>query len=236
MGHNIKLMLDELAKLWTEMEGFMNQEAAFAKRIDEVTAEDRIRDTRIANLEESAVAFEETLTDWRPEIDLSISAIKLEVSNLNSFFDRDAKAMNASQAGLLPVESAATNSIVVVNADGLVGHRVDMSHRDGGFGHVFTHTHILAMGMLHSLPLPPKLHVHLNSHHGAEFARVPSSDHEITVQIGKLPKINIPRFEGDNPKLWVTRVVPTTCSGGGMAGRSRLWVVAARVFGSPRVV
>jgi hypothetical protein len=59
--------------------------------------------------------------------------------------------------------------------------------------------------MIHPLPLPPRWPAHLDSLHGAELLRVPSADHESRFQISKLPKINFPRFEGDNPKLWQSR-------------------------------
>jgi hypothetical protein len=53
MDPNIKLILNELMKLRTEMkEGFVSKEVAFTKRLDDVTTEDHIRDARITNLEE----------------------------------------------------------------------------------------------------------------------------------------------------------------------------------------
>jgi hypothetical protein len=64
MDPNIKLVLDELVKLRTEMkEGFANEEVAFTRHIDDITTKDRIRDARVTNLEESAVAFDKTFTD-----------------------------------------------------------------------------------------------------------------------------------------------------------------------------
>jgi hypothetical protein len=77
-----------------------------------------------------------------------------------------------------------------------------MSHQDGGFGHALTRTHVPLMGMIHPLPLPPRLLVCVDPILGTKLLRVPSNDHKSRFQIGKLPKINFPRFEGDNPKLW----------------------------------
>jgi hypothetical protein len=63
MNLNIKLVLEEMAKLRTKLkEGFTNEEATFTKRLDEVTVDDLIWDMRAANLEESASAFDKTFT------------------------------------------------------------------------------------------------------------------------------------------------------------------------------
>jgi hypothetical protein len=191
MDPNIKLVLDELTKLRAEMKDeFTSQEAAFSKHLDEVAVEDRICDTCVTNLEESAAALDKSFTEWRPKVDSSITAIKLELSKLNTFFDCDARA-TSSPSGLLPVRLATANPV----ANGPAGHSVDLSHRDGGFGHVFTHTHVPVTGMVHPLPLPPKSLVRLELPHGIE-SRVP---------LGKLPKINFPKFDGENPKLWQSR-------------------------------
>jgi hypothetical protein len=80
-----------------------------------------------------------------------------------------------------------------------------MNHRDVGFRHVFTHTHVPIMNMVHPISLPPKSPARIESLLGTELLRGSSADHDYRVQIGKLPKINFPRFEGDNPKLWQSR-------------------------------
>jgi hypothetical protein len=92
MDPNIKLVLDELVKLRTEMkEGFVSQEAAFTKCINEVTTEDHIQDARVTNLEESVAVLDKTFAKWRPVVDSSITAVKLELLKLNSFFDPDTR-------------------------------------------------------------------------------------------------------------------------------------------------
>jgi hypothetical protein len=195
MDPNVKLVLNELTRLRTEMkDGFASQEAAFTKRLDEVVTEDRIHNARVTNLEESAAALDKSFTECRPEVDSSITVVKLELSKLNTSFARDAWA-TSSPSGLLLVRSVVANPVAATNADGPAGHRIDMSHQDGGFGHVYTHTHVPATSTVHPLPLPPKSHVCLEFPHGFE-SRVPLS---------KLPKINFPKFEGDNPKLWQSR-------------------------------
>jgi hypothetical protein len=203
MDPNMKLVLNELMKLRTEMKDrFVSQEAAFTKRLNEVTAEDRIRDARVTNLEESSAVIDKSFPEWRPELHSSITTIKLELSKRNTFFDRDART-TSSPSGLIPVGSAAAHPVAAANADGPVGHHVDMNHRDVGFGHVFTHTHVLVMGTIHPLKSPARI----ESLHGTKLLRGPSADHDARVQIGKLPKINFSRFEGDNPVLWQSRCV-----------------------------
>jgi hypothetical protein len=92
MDPNIKLVLDELVNLRTEMkEGFVSQEAAFTKCINEVTAEDHIQDARVTNLEESVAVLDKTFAKWRPVVDSSITTIKLELLKLNSFFNPDTR-------------------------------------------------------------------------------------------------------------------------------------------------
>jgi hypothetical protein len=92
MDPNIKLVLDELVNLRTEMkEGFVSQEAAFTKCINEVTAEDHIQDARVTNLEESVAVLDKTFAKWRPVVDSSITTVKLELLKLNSFFDPDTR-------------------------------------------------------------------------------------------------------------------------------------------------
>jgi hypothetical protein len=72
MDPNIKLVLDEMAKLRVDIkDGFMVQEAAFSKRLEEIAVVDRHRDTQVASLEEAASTFSNTLAAWRPEVNSS---------------------------------------------------------------------------------------------------------------------------------------------------------------------
>jgi hypothetical protein len=81
---------------------------------------------------------------------------------------------------------------VGANADGPVGHHVDTSHRDGGFGRVFTQTHITVTGTMLS-PIPPLF--------SSDQSDPVTSSSEFQMNLGKLPKMNVPRFDGDHPKL-----------------------------------
>jgi hypothetical protein len=194
MDPNVKLMFEEgFKQLRAEIkEGFAVHEAAFTKRLEEVTAAEQQRDTRVATLEATAASFDKVLSEWKPEVESSISAIKLELSKLNGYFNRDVKA-SSSQPDVLQLGSAAASSPVDSGADGPNGHRVDSNHRDCGFGQVFVQTHDPVKCTVHSPPPPPNFSP---LPHG-----MPSSDpSRFTSQpplhgradLGQLPKLHFP--------------------------------------------
>jgi hypothetical protein len=128
MDPNIKLLIDKMAKhLHAEIkDGFAVHEAAFTKHIDEVLAADRVRDERVDALETADVSLNKTISTWKPEVDSSISAVKLELTKLNSFFDRDAKAPGSSaSSGVLDSGLATTRPPSSPSADGPAGYRSD---------------------------------------------------------------------------------------------------------------
>jgi hypothetical protein len=94
MEPNLTLILEEMAKLRAEMK------ECFSKRLNVVTVNGKIRDAHVTNLEEVAAAFDKSFTDWWPGVDSSITAIKLELSKLNSYFNRDTMASSSSSLGI----------------------------------------------------------------------------------------------------------------------------------------
>jgi hypothetical protein len=158
MEPNVKLMFDELSKqIRVEIkDGFTMHEVAFTKRFDEVVAAEQIRDARITNLKDTAAALDKSFVEWRSEVDSSITFVKLELSKMNSFFDRDARVASSALPVVLPIGLATAQTSVGANADGPIRHHVETSHRDGGFGRVFTQTHIPVMGTMLP-PIPPLL-------------------------------------------------------------------------------
>jgi hypothetical protein len=179
-------------------DGFTVHEVTFTKRLDEVHAAEQIRDACISNLEDTTATLEKSFGEWSPEVDTSITSIRLELTKLNSF-DRDARAASSTQPVVIPVGSASARSSPGANADGPVGHRVETSNRDGGFGRVFTHTHIPVTGMMPQTTPPPFTSVHTDP------GRASQSSADFRLNLGKLPKMNFPRFDGDHPKLWQSR-------------------------------
>jgi hypothetical protein len=117
MDLNVKLELEEMAKLRAEMECFATQEAVVTKRLDKVVADEHLHDARITNLEETDMVLDKSFAKWRPVVDSSISAVKLELSKLNSFFDHDARAPRSSSLGVLNTGSTSTHPPAGLAAD-----------------------------------------------------------------------------------------------------------------------
>jgi hypothetical protein len=90
MDLNIKMLVDEMQKLWEEMcADFAVLEASVNKRLDDFTLVDQKRKEYVAVLEYMALLFIKAFTSWKPEVDTSLNSVKLEFTKLNSYFDRD---------------------------------------------------------------------------------------------------------------------------------------------------
>jgi hypothetical protein len=136
MDLNVKLPVEEVAKqLLAEIkEGFVTHETAFTKLMEEVTITERLRGACLVNLKEATASSDKALAAWRPEVDASITSVKLEFSKLNTFFAREAKAPTGTQQGLLATVSAHVTTSAAT--DGPNGHRVAPYQRDCEFGRV----------------------------------------------------------------------------------------------------
>jgi hypothetical protein len=47
-------------------------------------------------LESAATSFDKAFSEWKPEVEDSISAVKLVMAKLNAYFDQSAKDPSAS--------------------------------------------------------------------------------------------------------------------------------------------
>jgi hypothetical protein len=173
MDPNVKLLIKKITKQHHAeiKEGFTSHEAAFTKLLDEVAATEHIRDARLANLEEAAAPLDEALAAWRPEVDASITSVKLELSKLNIFSSHEAKASSGSQPGLIATGSAPASTSAT---DGPVEHHVNSSHRDCEFGHVVTQTHDPVKGTVYPSFAPSKFPARLVFPHGVESLSAPN--------------------------------------------------------------
>lgn len=152
-------------------------------------------------MEEAAATLTNSLVEWRPEAESSITSVKLELSKLNKFFDRDTKPTLSTQSDVLPLELAAATTPPSGQADGPNGHRVPHNHRECGFERVYTQVHDPVTGTISS-PLPqPQSPVHSHSMFGFD----PLNLHPIPNPSIKLPLGMLPKFDGENPKLWQSR-------------------------------
>jgi hypothetical protein len=109
-----------------------------------------------------------------------------------------------------PVSTAAIPP-VGNQVDGPTGHRSPIRNRANVLGIVFTQTHSPDKGMLDSLP---KSLPRTNSHPQLDlkFGRTEShmfgdgsNSFPSTPNTGRMPKLNFPKFDGENPRLWIKR-------------------------------
>jgi hypothetical protein len=121
---------------------------------------------------------------------------RLELSNLNNFFDHDVRASSSSSPGVLHTESTSVHPSARVITDGPIGHRSANDHRNCGYGRVYTHDPV--KGMIPTPPSMSRIPVPIEST-PVDSARF-SSDSRIPLD--KLHKMNFPTFDGKNPKLW----------------------------------
>jgi hypothetical protein len=177
------------------------------KRLDKVAVVDQHRDARVASLEEGTTTFSSTLTEWRLEVDSSITSVKLKLFKLNEFFDCGAKGNPSTpRPGVLPIESVTTHPSGSAYSDGPARCRSNIHNRDCGFGRVFTQIDDPVTGMMIPPQPTPNSSPHALFPHSIENPKVPSSFNSTSrFSLGKLPKVNFPRFEGENLKLWQSR-------------------------------
>ncbi|RLM85825.1 uncharacterized protein C2845_PM04G10910 [Panicum miliaceum] len=129
--------------------------------------------------------------------------IKLEIRKLNQHWERSSLEHPGVDSGLLlKPESTPPRPSAGKHVDSPDGHRHDNNHRDLGFGSVTTFTHVPVKGTTSSPPpTMPKAH---GSTFESSSTRPRSSDSGGFL-MGKLPKVPFPIFDGENPKLWISR-------------------------------
>jgi hypothetical protein len=206
MEPNMKLLIEDLMKRVQEeiKEGFINHTVAINKWFTEFQEEEQKRDECVAALETAAAAFHNTSSTWKPEVESSINSVCLELAKLNTFFDHEVKELNANKPGILKLRSVLEQPTSASPADGPNDHRVENQHRDCGLGCVYTFTHDPVKGTVHSPQFlsrtnyTPELHAPRDPF-ASSFGQTSRN------AIGKLPKVNFPKFEGENPKLWQSR-------------------------------
>jgi hypothetical protein len=178
-------------------------EAAINKRFAELELAELHHDEQVDTLEKMTTVLDSSFTAWKPEVESSFSSVKLELIKLNSFFDRDAKAVSATKSNVLTNGPAAVRPPAGSTADGPAGHRVDSNHRDCGFGRVNTQIHDLVMGTMFPPTPPPDSPFRFQYAHAIEPYKFPSTcSYDSRMNLGKLPKMNFPTFNGEHPKLW----------------------------------
>jgi phenylalanyl-tRNA synthetase alpha subunit len=104
MDMNIKMLVDEMQKMWEGMHiSFAAQETTVNKHLDDFALADQTREERVAVLESTTSEFDKAFTSWKPEVHTSLNFVKLELTKLNSYFDRDVRSTSNPKSRRTPV-------------------------------------------------------------------------------------------------------------------------------------
>lgn len=185
MDPAVKIILDEMQQRFSDelRKGFSEHDEKWDRRFLDL---EHSQGARLDRLEDAAQVFDE----WRPRIEATVDDVKLELGKVTRFWDRSLRERGVQEPPIFPSpQSAMERSPAPPGVDGPAGHRVDPTTRDDGFGSVLIHSHIPAKGACSRSTPPPT---------SSGFSRDNPS-------LGKLPKLHFHRFDGDNPKLWISR-------------------------------
>ena len=205
MDPNLKSMFEEMMRLMrTEVskeiaKGFADHDSILNQRFIDLSMAEENCNVRIQALEEAATEFDRSFTAWKPEIESSVSDIRLEISKLNKFFEHDARVNSASQPGILGTESDPSRQPAGSRADGPIGHRTDSHTRDDESGSLGPQTHHPVKGTLDpsfSVPHIPHDQFVPHSYNQSQGGFHPR---------GHLPQMPFHKFDGTNPRLWRSR-------------------------------
>lgn len=191
MDPNTKLILDEMEKRFAALDLKWEQQfTEFAHRKEE----------RLGGVE--AATFD--LEQWRPKVDSAMEDVKLELRKLGKQFDRVALESSTTEPGLLAKpDVGGSRPCANKPIDGPFGHRDDLCYRDQGPGSFTTLLPGPVKGTHYTtLPaVPVRYHGHLYDEYLARHRFAESGSRSI----GKLPQLSFPSFDGDNPRLWISR-------------------------------
>lgn len=192
MDVNTKLIIEEMEKKFSALD------QKWEKKFSELASS---RDDRISVLE----AAGSELSSWKPKVDGAMEDIKLEIRKLNKLSDRSSLEAPA-EPGLLPKPGdISVRQGFGSEAEGMMGHRQEQSFKDHNFGSVLTYLPDPQKGMHHSsfTPICPSGRGHMPQIDTCD-TRLRYSDSGFHA-LGKLPKLTFPVFDGDNPRLWISR-------------------------------
>jgi hypothetical protein len=115
-------------------EGFSKHDSIINTGFSEFESSEHQWEKHVVALESAIASFDKCLTEWKSEVDASLTSVKLELSKLNSFFDREAKSSATPKFGVLLIGSTVVPQATAVNTDGPAGHHVESIHRYCGYG------------------------------------------------------------------------------------------------------
>jgi len=206
MNPDTKLILDEINKRFAEHDlkwdrRFAEQETAFGRQIHDL---EQAQETRVSALEKLAPSFDE----WRPSIEGTVDDIHLQVKKLSIGWERQSVENPGDTFGVFASSPSVAQHPAADPpvAPPVVGPRVELHHRENGFGVVSTLIHSSVRGEhppSHShVPVPPITTHNVTHHHhmpGSAFPEFGNHEHSNS----KIPKVDFPKFDGSHPKLWL---------------------------------
>jgi hypothetical protein len=185
-----------------------------AYRVQELVAN---TSTRVAVLENVSSVFEA----WRPRIEGSIDSVRSSVDTMRSELARLTQLLEGGIAGehqarpsllgaYVPVAERPSTTTATHNSDWANGHRNACQPREYGIENSQIPIHLPNNGM-HSPYIPQTQDTRPNrtswdNHPYTSDAMGGSvQDPNFARNLGNLPKLHFPSFDGGNPKLWQTR-------------------------------
>jgi hypothetical protein len=164
---------------------------------------------RFSAMEKAAEVFE----DWRPKVEAGMEDLKMEVGALQKTVYRvvlDSTPSTSVGIFAKPTSVAATptagNPI-----DGPTGHRSPIANRENVLGKVFTQNHSPDKGTYEE----PHKQLHRSTSHSQFDLKYAKNDWQSSPSgcqsfptsgnASRMPKLNFPKFDGENPKLWIKR-------------------------------
>jgi hypothetical protein len=188
---------------------------------DRITAVEAKLADRFVEMDHATKVFD----DWKLRIKATIDDICLEMGAMRKTFQRVVLDGDpATSAGVFHRVGATTASSPAGNpVVGPIGHRVEHNHRESGIQSPLPVKGTLPSSSIHPLPLfehrDGKDTGHLHTATTANHRTFESLEEEnVTAPpqhwdrerhghnpLGRLPKIDFPKFTGANPKLWLSR-------------------------------
>jgi hypothetical protein len=149
--------------------------------------------------EECFISLEMFCTEMeseRVELEKRFCGLKLEVSRINHFLERESMEHAHAKPGILTInESASARQPSSLTTDSPEGHHVKHNHRDREFGSMHTHTHIPINGTSQSKPQFPSIESSHERPSGRELGMCGDSSRDGQ---GWLPKLHFPVFLGED--------------------------------------
>jgi hypothetical protein len=192
------IAIESLTSIHVELDA---QVTAAIERLDEVEAAFVMR---LGALVSAYAAFE----SWRPDVEASVDEIHTSVHLLRDEVSKWAAQAPPPQldtaAGILgPYQSVAERSpAAAYNTDSPDGNCFDKNRWGHGFGHLLAQNHLPINGTPDFMFHPPLSHLDPHEYHDPRPPRA-----RLELELGKLPLLNFPSFDGENQCFLIVRLI-----------------------------